>query len=481
MGSYQQTAPNLAYEKEFYKVLEYGIITEEQDAFVMNQPYDYQTSQDILYRASLNEWSELLLSRFAYNKPDDGNIERIGLKISPGISKSSIGSNESSVMLKVEGLISIGETVLVNRFRLNDAKLKSDTEFHGDTNEWLFGYFDESYAAISLNNRIELFLGRMNRNFGTLNDYGLIMSNNSYAFDHFGFSATGDQLKYSFYVSRLNDILGEDIQGTTMPADTLMNTKRYWAIQRLDWRISNNFQIALSEATVYGGPDQNWVPSYLNPVHFFYAAQRNQGEQLNSFWQINIFWKPCNRIGMYFDLFADDLIINNESGVNDRDRYPDRLGFLWKISFTDVFQEKSLTSIRYVRIWNETYTSYRTFENYRYFNKSIGYPLNSYEGVKLSHSSFDQFPWILSGDIEIWRHGNSNIIEVFYDEVVSFPNGPVTYGINAELNHVSYDWHGFEIKLNTKIVWSADSWDNLFDNPDVSRSFDFQILYPYSF
>jgi len=364
---------------------------------------------------------------------------------------------------------------------LNDAKLKSDTEFHGDANEWLYGYFDESYAAIALNDKVDLFLGRMNRNYGTLNDYGLIMSDNSYAFDHFGFSATGDQLKYSFYVSRLNDILGEDIQGKTMPIDTLMKTKRYWAIQRLDWRISNNFQVAFSEATVYGGPDQNWVASYLNPVHFFYAAQRNQGEQLNSFWQINVFWKPRYGIGMYFDLFVDDLIINNEAGVNDRDRYPDRLGFLLKISFTDVYHEKSLTSIRYVRIWNETYTSYRTFENYRYFNKSMGYALNSYEGIRISHSSFNEYPWILSGDIEIWRHGNSNIIEAFHDEVVSFPVGPVTYGINVGLNHVSYDWHGFEIQLNTKIVWSADSWDNIFDNPNVSRSFDFQILYPFSF
>jgi hypothetical protein len=481
MGSPPSTHLGLVSEKEFYTILEYGIISEEQDCFVMNQPYDFQTSKDILNQAGLTEWSNLIQRRFNYIQPDQEKKELIGLKLSPGISRSSIGSSESTIMFKVDGIISIGKMVLVNRFRLNDAKLKSDPQFHGDTKEWLYGYFDESYGIIALNDKVELFLGRMNRNFGTLNDYGLIMSDYSYAFDHFGFSATGDQLKYSFYVSRLNDILGEDTQGITMPTDTLMTTKRYWAIQRLDWRISKNFQIAFSEATVYGGPDQNWIASFLNPVHFFYSTQRNQKVEMNSSWQINIFWKPCNRIGMYFDLFADDLIINNESGVNDRDRYPDRLGFLWKISFTDVFQEKSLTSIRYVRIWNETYTSYRTFENYRYFNKSIGYPLNSYEGLKLSHSSFDQFPWVLSGDIEIWRHGNSNIIEVFYDEVVSFPVGPVTYGINAELNHVSYDWHGFEIQLNTKIVWSADSWDNLFDNSDVSRSFDFQILYPFSF
>lgn len=480
MGSPVNIPLGLVSDKEIYKVIEYGILNEDNSCFILNQPYSYKTSQDILYRAGLKEWSELLLSKFAYIQPDDGNSEGKGLKVSPGVSRSSIGSNESSVMLKVDGLINIGEVVLVNKFRLNDAKLKSDTEFHGDTNEWLYGYFDESYAVIPLNDKVELFLGRMNRNFGALNDYGLILSDNSFAFDHFGFSATGDQLKYSFYMSRLNDIIGEDIQGATMPADTLMNTKRYWAIQRLDWRINNNFQVAFSEATVYGGPDQNWVASYLNPVHFFYAAQRNQRVQLNSFWQINFFWKPRHRVGVYLDLFADDLIVNNEPDINDRDRRPDRLGLLWKISFTDFLYHQSYTSLRYVRIWNETYTSYRTFENYRYFDKSIGYPFNSFESIKLSHTSLNNFPWIFSGDVEFWRHGNSNLEEAYFNEIVSFPVGPVTYGITTGANIISYDWYGFEIQLNTKVEWSSSSWGNLFEGPDVSRSFDFQILYPFS-
>ena len=91
MGSRQPTAPNLVSEKELYKVLEYGIITGEQDVFVMNQPYNYQTSVDILTQVELNEWLELLITRFAYNKPDDEQRESIGIKFSPGILRSSIG------------------------------------------------------------------------------------------------------------------------------------------------------------------------------------------------------------------------------------------------------------------------------------------------------------------------------------------------------------------------------------------------------
>ncbi len=288
-GNADVTIPLLNSGKPFYRLMEYGLIKSDVPCFVMNQPYNYHTSTEILNHSGLHQWAENLSKKNSYFFGREGE-DHLGIKLTPGLSDSRKQTHDISATINVDGIITIGDLLLINRFRLNDSQLKTDSEFHGDTGEWLYGYFDESYAILSISDKVELFMGRMKRNFGALDDYGLILSNNAYSFDHFGFTATGNNLKYSFYTTRLNDILGEDVQGATMPADTVMKTKRYWAIQRLDWRIKNNFQIALSEAIIYGGPDQNWVASYMNPVQFFYAAQRNQGVQLNSMWQINIFF-----------------------------------------------------------------------------------------------------------------------------------------------------------------------------------------------
>ncbi len=474
------SALGLDPEKEFYTILEYGIIGRNYSCFVMNQPYDYQTSNDILSQSDLIGWSEIFTNRFAFHRLEENRQERIGIRLSPGLSGVKGKINESMTMMTVDGFITIGGLMLVNRFRLNDPALKNDPDFHGDTGEWLYGYFDESYAIITLNDKVDLFMGRMNRNFGALYDYGLILSDNPYAFDHFGFTATGNLLKYSFYTTRLNDISGEDSQGSTIPSDTLMQTKRYWAIQRLDWKIRENLQIALSEATVYGGPDQNWVASYMNPVQFFYAAQRNQGVQLNSMWQINVFWKPKQGLGFYVDLFADDLIINNEE-VSDRDRYPDRLGLLLKASVTDLFISESLTSVRYVRIWNDTYTSFRTFENYVYFNKGIGFPITSYEGVKLNWNYLGSPPVLVHSSLELWQHGDINLHQVFDGEINEFPVSPVIYGITTEFEISTPYWHQFEFEFTFINRLTTLTKKSFFNNCNSSNEIQIKLLYQFSF
>ena len=51
---------------------------------------------------------------------------------------------------------------------------------------------------------------------------------------------------------------------------------------------------------------------------------------------------------MYLDLFADDIIVNNEPEVDDRAVHPDRLGILFKASFAQ--RNKTLMSLCFVRI-----------------------------------------------------------------------------------------------------------------------------------
>ena len=439
-----------------YSLVEYSILRDssQSDIFILNQPY---TNDQISKLLSTNRQHGDYYSHNEYWK--DTSNDQINLRVSPGLNHYSGGADQSSYpSMALDGVIKISDVLFVNEIEL-DQKFKYDKDFHGDAGEWLMGYFNSSYMSVQ-NKGIEVFAGRMSRNFGSLNDYGLILSNNPYAFDHYGISATGKKLKYSFYTTRLNDMKAIDLQGLLIPIGDRVNSNRFWGIQRLDYKVNEQLQMAFSEATVYGGPDQQFVAAYLNPTHFFYAAQRNQGAQLNAFWQINVFYKPAQGLGFYLDLFADDLIVNNEPGIDDRAVHPDRLGLMLKGSYAN--KTNTLQSLRYVRIWNETYTSYRTFENYTYFKKGMGYPTNSFEGLKYSVSNFSLLPLFIEGGVELWRQGDRDLVDPFHDELNNFPVGPATSGLTLAIS-VSYMWKGslnLKFDYNQKILpksWNSDA------------------------
>ena len=461
-------------QSSFYLVAEYEMLDSDApiDVFIMNQPFTYQSVKEII--GSDNRWETVLFQKNRYLLKGEEN-EHLGVISRLGMGSYADSHNSSTHPITLSGgYISIPPFSVVNEFVL-DKSLQYDDNFHGDTGEWLMGYFNESYAIIGLGS-VELFGGRVSRNFGALNEHGLILSNNPYAFDHYGFSATGDKYKYSFYTSRLNDLEAEDIQGESIPIGEIQNSRRYWAIQRLDVKLGPNAQLGLTEATLYGGPDQTFVAAYLNPVQFFYASQRNQGIQMNGFWQINLFLKPFDNTGIFVDLFADDIIVNNEPGIDDRAVHPDRLGLLVKMSRA-LQKNQSLVSFRYARIWNETYTSYRTFENYTYFNKGLGFPMNSYEGVKISYSALKYYPLFVESDLEFWRHGDRNLVDPFHDELNSFPVSPVEYGASAHL-YISRFWSkGVEVEIDYNVDLRSSSFSELFSSGTINHELQLTAVY----
>lgn len=235
--------------------------------------------------------------------------------------------------------------------------------------------------------------------------------------------------------------------------------------------------MSLSEANIYGGPTQTWEAGYMNPVQFFYSTQRNQGISSNILWQIATWWQIHKGLSLTIDLLADDIIVNNENDKDDRGRFPDRLGILIKLSKCDLFTKYSLFSLRYVRIWNETYTTYRNFENYIYFNKGIGYPYNSYEGTKVTYHLLGWEPWIFSFDIEIWQRGSNNLIEPFIDDKNEFPISPairgLTYGFMIEMPF----YKNIELSCNYFRYHTTSKYSDLLTSYTENTQFDFSISY----
>ena len=359
-----------------YNAVEYLVIkSNPSDLFILNQPY--ANNKILNFFNDSNIISSNLKKRYEYLQKNKKQI-----RFNNEFGLNNVNYHKGSPLkayIKIKSIFDFDNFVLTSSIDL-DKSLKDDLLFHGDTKEWATAYIFDSYVLYK-NMDIEFFGGRIARNFGILNEHSLIFSNNPYPFDHYGFSVGRNKMKYSFYISRLNNVQnGIDLQGIVIEneisdlGDTLLNvqdSKRYFSIQRLDFKLSKKIQGALSASAIYGGPNQSFEGEYLNPMNIFYLSQRNSQIQMNNLYQLNLFYNVNNTKAFYMDFLIDDIIVNNEEGYNGTDYKDNRFGLVLKYSQIDFLRNKNLFSLVYSKIWNETYLSYRNFENYVFFNKKL--------------------------------------------------------------------------------------------------------------
>ncbi len=457
-------------ERDVYSFIEYKLLKSDSiPVFILNQPYLFSE----LDKSYVPE--TFIQSRYAKKNSmaEDGTFA-----LRASFNGQGFISDESEVHpgFDGDGFFSIGSFLGVNR--LYESKLlQNDPDYHGDKSGWATAYFTESYGKIDLSDEFHLYAGRMPRNYGIPNEYSLFLSDNPYPYDHFGISGTGSRIKYSFYVSRLNNMIGRDTQGSVIPIGETVLTQRFMSFQSLDMRFGPRFHLSFREATLYGGPNQTFEGAYLNPMNFFYLSQRNQRVQMNGSWQVNLFYHLKPGIGFYLDFYIDDLIVNNTPGIVERDIHDDRLGVMTKISVADLFPH-SLTSLRYVRVWNETYVTFRNFETFSFFNKGLGYPYRSHESIKLQTDYFKFNTTILSLSLDFWRQGDRKLTEDYHDFTkVPFPASPVTQGLDIHF-HLAHIWKAFELRTD----YSFTTWENKnIDTKDNGHSLKIVINYNLNF
>ena len=114
---------------------------------------------------------------------------------------------------------------------------------------------------------------------------------------------------------------------------------------------------------------------------FYYGLQRNDGKLNDGNWSLDIFFKPTPKLTLFGQFMIDDIIVNNEPGQNDRTNLPDRFAMNISIRSGDFFLGLN-TNISYIRVWNRTYQSILTWENYHYRGLGLGYPCASCEEIK---------------------------------------------------------------------------------------------------
>ncbi len=415
----------LYLETPVYEYIDYGINSGKLiPKFVLRQPYEIGRDMKFDGQREEESYFDRYWQRFYH--PDAANLH---LTIGDQINYDQIVENR----YQAEGGVhyTSKNLTLANRTGIQQV-YKDDAYFAGDLSEsdhWLYGRVNEAYANLVYQN-FDFFIGRVKRNWGPPGQNSLILSNNPYSYDHILLDYTQNHFKFSLMYARLEDLDGYSIK---LP-DSVTNSRKYLVGHRLDIRFSDRFQVAFTEMATYGGPGRDFEISFLNPMTFYYGLQRNDKEQMNGFWATDLFYKPVPRMTFYAQLLIDDIVVNNDPGVNDRAQYPDRFAVMFSLRGADFFKKGVNTELTYNRVWNRTYQSKYTWENYHYRGLGLGYPCASCEELKIKLGYWGLFPLFIQQQTIIGRYGSVSLEDSFPLINENFPIEPVKHNLIAILS-----------------------------------------------
>ena len=382
----------------------------------------------------------------------------------------------------VEGVhIVYPNIILANRTAI-DQEYKYDPLYAGDLSEsdhWLYGRVNDAYMNVQFQN-FAFFLGRIKRNWGPVNSKSLILSDNPYTYDHALFTFQNKFLQLSLIFAQLEDLpaLGLNDGDATDSLTFYSNAHRFLTGHRLDLRIAKNFQIGLTEMATYGGPDRTFDLSFANPMTFYYGLQRNDGKMMDGSWALDLFYKPMPKITLYSQILVDDFIVNNDPGVDDRANLPDRLGVYFSFRTGDFFLTWLNTDLSYHRIWNDTYQSRWTWENYHYRGLGLGYPCASCEEIELKLGYWELFPLFIQNELVYGRYGDVSSTNVFLLEKRDFPAPPVAFNLSNKFSIRYFKSPAWQFFLNFESFKNANHYRNrMNEKAAVTVSFGFRYLF----
>jgi len=404
-----------------YEFLDYGINSGRYiPDFALQQPFDVSIFDSAQSQTKAGAFFSRYWHQFYRGKDVSGQLN---------FADDVRYHNEIYNRYRVRGGVHLvnDHITLANRTAVNQ-DYKYDADYAGDLSEsesWIYGRVNDAYINVKFDG-FNFFLGRLHRNWGPINAPSLLLSDNPYTYDHFLFSYTYKIIRFSMIVSRLEDLDAYEQFPSDSIAREIKGARKYLVGHRLDIQFSQNLQIGLSEMATYGGAGRDFEFAFLNPMNLFYGIQRNDEKQMNGLYNLDVFYKPWNKLALYLQFLVDDLIVNNDPGVDDRARYPDRFGLTFSARSGDWPIPGLNLNATYTRIWNRTYQSKSTYENYHYRELGLGYPAAGLEELSLNIFYWNLFPLYLTNKTIFGRYGFVRLTDIFPLKKEPFPIEPVT-------------------------------------------------------
>ncbi|NWJ51480.1 MAG: hypothetical protein HXX14_11510 [Bacteroidetes bacterium] len=347
-----------------------------------------------------------------------------------------------------------------------DERYKDNTVYFGAMGKFetkVEGRATEAYLQWQGTN-IQLFMGRMNRNFGIMGDPGLLISDNPFSYDHLAFIFHNRPLKYTAIFGRLNDIYGYDIRDSVPQYN--WNT-RFLSIHRFELRITKKLEVAFTESMLFGGKDQYPLFQYLNPANIFFFSKMSdrkgyQEASANDLMSFEFQYKPFHKLTLFSQFLLDDMDFTKRL----RAIYPDRIGLKARIIYADPVPG-SQVSLTYNKISNWTYNSFYTWGNYTFYGQSLGYPMNGVESLSLDIDAFNLSPFMLNFRFKAEQYRQQDLDAPYLAIKTKFPIGIPQQGISAKLKTIWVPKSYYMADLEMEYI-SFNNYNNI---KGVNKSF----------
>lgn len=251
---------------------------------------------------------------------------------------------------------------------LIDSRLNADPEFAGRKDRKITGRTEDGYISGQWKYG-ELTFGRVGRNWGPPSDYGLMLGNYAYTYDHlYGLIGT-DKIHFSTVIARLNDSAL-----TTGP-----NVERYFSIHRLAVRFAN-WELAGTESYVYAGPGRGFEPALVNPLNIYGLSWRDEQQEGNLGLGGEIAVRTERFGTLAGHVFIDDFQIDRS--CNPGCKQPSSYGLTLAADGLPLRGDQRWFA-SYTRVSNLAYNNKNPNEHYEIFGVGLGRGFNDYDEARI--------------------------------------------------------------------------------------------------
>jgi hypothetical protein len=288
-----------------------------------------------------------------------------------------------------------------------DTRLKYDPDWFGKQDRAIAGRTAEAYVSAQWK-LVEVFFGRLDRNWGPAGIQGLLLSDDPYGLDHFAFSFGSAKLRLETIATQLDD-----------RRDTSGVVHRYMSQHRLLLRPAR-WSFALWEGSVLSGPDRSFETWYLNPLNAGILEQWNNGGNVNSF--VGLDFERRGAVTPFGQLMLDDIQVDR---ANAGDKKPISYG-LTVGAKGGIGGGATSWQFYYTRVTNLTYRNEDSLQVPLYHSLGTGRNFDDYDQATLTLGVLPRDGLLLSPEITYLRQGEGDP-RLPHPPVSAYPTTPTIF------------------------------------------------------
>lgn len=298
-------------------------------------------------------------------------------------------------------------------------RLRYDPDYRGKKDRFIAGRIGEAYAATSWR-YFEAFFGSLDRNWGSPETEGLLLSPNPYSFDHLMLRLGPRRLRIEFGTAQLDPL---PLWDSSQPVN------RFLAMHRLVAEPSASLTFSLAETAVYaqtGGIPRGFEPWYLNPLNLFLLQQYDGATTANALLAADVAWRPRGSLRLYGQLYLDDFQVD-DSLLTDSE--PPAYGFTLSAA-GGAGGGAAAWSLLYTRITNLAYRTPANEEQYSFRGIGIARNFADYDQATARITLLPAPLLLMGGEITLLRQGEGHYLlrypaESLYVSTPTFLQGNV--------------------------------------------------------